>query len=347
VLCIIISVVLAVFLIVNNFLNWSQILNAPPEYMHELSMLALLVFVFFCIQFVLQLINIVLTADQHPAKAALFNLLGSFFSLIFIYFLTRTTHGSLLYLGIAFSLTPVLVLGASSLWFYMREYRKYAPSLKYVNFSYTKSLMNLGVKFFIIQIAAIIFYQTSTIIISHISGPQDVTVYTISYRYFAIVTMFFSIILTPFWSAFTEAYTMHDFRWMRSTIIKLEKSWLGLCILVVLMIVFANYAYHIWVGDKVAVPKSLSILNGVYVIINAWCLIFTFVLNGLGKVKLQLYSAIFGGIVNIPLAIYLGKHFGIEGVVLSTVFLGIVSATWSPYQVYLLLHQKAKGIWNA
>jgi O-antigen/teichoic acid export membrane protein len=346
ILSIVIFIVLIIFIVINSFLDWSVILNAPHSYASELSRLALIVFVFFCFQFILQLINIVLTADQHPAKAAFFNLIGSLFSLLVIFILIKTTAGSLLYLGVTFSLAPLVVLAASSLWFYSREYKKIAPSFKQVDFSYTKGLMNLGVKFFIIQIAAIIIYQTSNIIISQISGPQDVTVFNISYRYFGVVTMGFSIIMTPYWSAFTEAYSKNDFSWMKKTVKKLKKLWVLLAIGVFLMVAVSNYAYHLWVGNKIIVPFSLSVLIGIYVTINAWCSIFSYILNGLGKVKIQLFSAILGGILNIPLAIFLGKQMGGGGVILSSVIIGMISALWSPYQVYLLLHQKAKGIWN-
>ena len=83
-----------------------------------------------------------------------------------------------------------------------------------------------------------------------------------------------------------------------------------------------------------------------YVIINGWCGIFSQFLNGVGKIKLQLFSGIFGAILNIPLAIFLGKHLGIYGVLLSTAILGLVSAFWSPIQYFKLINNKATGIWN-
>ena len=74
ILSIIIASVLILFFLINPFLDWSRILNTPGSMSGELSILALIVFVFFCLQFVLQLITTVLTANQQPAKASLFNL---------------------------------------------------------------------------------------------------------------------------------------------------------------------------------------------------------------------------------------------------------------------------------
>jgi len=75
-------------------------------------------------------------------------------------------------------------------------------------------------------------------------------------------------------------------------------------------------------------------------------MIFSMFLNGVGKLKLQLYSGLFGALINIPLAIFLGKQFGIFGVVLSTCLLGVLGAIWMPIQYYKIINNKAQGIWN-
>lgn len=346
ILTIIISIVLIVFLCVNPFLNWTRILNTPADMAGELSVLAIIVFSFFCIQFILQLITTILTANQEPAKASLFNLLGSLFSLLIIFILTKTTNGNLIYLGTTLGLTPVLVLAASSLWYYKKEYRKYAPSLRYVKFGFARDLMYLGFKFFIIQIAAIVIYQTSNIIIAQLFGPAQVTPFNIAFKYFSIISMGFGIVMTPFWSAFTEAWTKKDIPWIKNTVKRLIQLWVLICIVTLIMLFSANFIYRLWVGKEIEVPLSISIIMAVYVVLNAWCGIFSHFLNGVGKIKLQLYFGGIGALINIPLSIFLGKNLGIYGVILSTSILAAISAIWSPIQYIKLINNKASGIWN-
>ena len=64
-------------------------------------------------------------------------------------------------------------------------------------FKYAKDIMSLGTKFFLIQIAAIIIFQTTNIVISQVLGPQHVTIYNIAYKYFFTINLIFIIILTP------------------------------------------------------------------------------------------------------------------------------------------------------
>jgi O-antigen/teichoic acid export membrane protein len=346
ILSIIVVCLLLVFVCINPFLNWSRILNTPASMAAELSTLALLVFVFFCLQFVLQLITTIITANQQPAKASFFTFLGSLFSLSVIFILTKTTSGNLLYLALSLGFTPILVLTASSLWFYTHEYKKYAPSVKYVKFTYARSLMGLGLKFFVIQIATVVLYETSNIIITQLFGPVQVTSYNVAYKYFGIIPMVMGIIMTPFWSAFTEAWVKKDFNWIKTTMRRLQFLWIGLTLVSLFMLLVSNFVYRWWVGKEVVIGFSISVAMASYVIINAWNGIYSQFLNGVGKIKLQLYTALAGTLVNIPLAVYLGKTLGIYGVVLSTTIISIMGAVISPLQYKKIINNKAQGVWD-
>ena len=293
----------------------------------------------------MQLITTIITANQEPAKASFFNFLGSLFSIIVIFILTKTTSGNLVYLGLSLGVTPVLVLAASSLWFYNHEYKPYAPALKYVKFGYARNLVSLGMKFFIIQIAAVIFYETSNLIITQLFGPAQVTTYNIAYKYFSIIPMLMGIIMMPFWSAFTEAWVKKDVQWIKNTMQKLKLIWILLSLVTVLMLVFSNFIYKMWVGDQIIIPITVSITIASYVIINAWNVIYSQFLNGTGKIKLQLYFALGGSLLNIPLALFLGKSLGIYGVVLSTTLISVLIAIVSPIQYSKIINDRAYGIW--
>ena len=346
ILTIIIVIVLLAFLCINPFLNWSKILNAPPNMSRELSTLALIVFVFFCLQFVLQLITTVLTADQNPAKASLFNFFGSLFSILIIFILTKTTSGNLIYLGAVLGLTPIVVLLASSIWFYSHKYKEFAPSIKFIKFEYARDLMTLGVKFFLLQIAGIVLYQTSNIIIAQLFGAAEVTPYNIAYKYFGIIPMIMGIVSLPFWSAYTEAWIKNDIAWIKNSLKKLRLIWGILSIITLIMLVLSNFVYGLWVGKEIIIPFTVSIVLAIYVIMFAWTNIYSLFLNGAGKIKLQIYISVLSMLLNIPMAIYLGKKMGIAGIVLSTVILCSVNMVIEPIQVNKLINNKAKGIWN-
>ncbi len=334
------------FFAVNFFVDWSKILNAPLEMAAELSTLALIIFSFFCIQFVLKTINIVVIADQKPALAAFLDTLGQLLALIIIYILTKTTEGSLLNLGITFGFVPLLILLLSSIILFNTKYRAYSPKIKYIRFDHTKDIMSLGIKFFIIQIGVIVIFQTTNIIITQILGPDSVTIYNIAYKYFFVTAMIFFIILSPFWSAFTEAYTLKDFNWMKSTIKKLEKLWLMLLAIIIIMLLFSDFILRIWIGDVVKVPLAVSATMALNIIFFTRYNIYMLLINGIGKVKLQLIIIISICICYIPVAIYSIKSFDLPGLILTNVFINIIFSIFSQIQISKIMGNKAYGIWN-
>jgi Na+-driven multidrug efflux pump len=113
------------------------------------------------------------------------------------------------------------------------------------------------------------------------------------------------------------------------------------------MILIARNVYLFWVGPSIEIPASLSIAMACYVIVSNWNNIYASFINGTGKIRLQLYSALAIGIVNIPLSILLGKYMGlgITGVVSASCICLCVSALWSPVQSFKLMNKTAAGIW--
>jgi len=348
ILFIIIGIVYFLFLIINPLLNWTKILNTPLEMGNELSKLIIIVFTFFCIKFILQLIGIVILADQKPAINNSFNVIANSLSLLIIFILTKTTNGSLLYLGTTLSVSPVIVLLIASFVFYNKDYSYCKPSFKYVDFKYFKSLESLGVKFFILQIACIVIFATDNIIITQILGPVEVTPYNIAFKYFGIPIMVFTIIITPFWSAFTEAYTKNDIHWIKNSIQKIIKIWMLVVVGVIVLLVISNQFYLIWVGEKVQVPFLLSAFMGLYAIIITWNNIFAYFINGVGKIKLQMYYGVIAMVINIPISIFFAKNLemGSAGVILGTCCSLIIGSFFAPIQTIKIIKGNAKGIWN-
>jgi len=348
VLSLIIITAYVLFLIINPFLNWSKILNTGPELASELSLLALIVVTFFVLHFILKIIGVILTADQKPAIKDAFVLTSSLLSLVIIYFLTKTTSGSLLYLGTTRAATPAIVLLLASCIFFNRDYKQYKPSLKYINFRYFKDLASLGLQFFVIQIAVLILYSTDNMIITQLFGPAEVTPYNIAFKYFYIISMIFGIIITPFWSAFTEAYAKKDIKWIKNSIQKLTYSWAILNGLALIMLCLSNFAYKVWIGSAVNIPFSLSLGMLLFVVISTWNHVFIYFVNGVGKIRLQFYSAVIESLANIPLSILLAKYFnlGSVGVILATSICILPRSIWAPVQYYKIINNRAHGIWG-
>ncbi len=346
-----IVIVALIFLVVNSWIDWTAVLNTEKSLSNELQQLALIVFNLFFIQFIFQLVRTVLHADQRSAIGNSFGPLGSLISLIILFILIRTTEGSLIYLGIAYGLPPVLVLMLASMYLYKRDYKRIAPSLKAVDFSHARTLLSLGVKFFIIQISMLVLFQSSNIMIAQIFGPMDVASFSIAFKYFSVIGMLFSIIVMPFWSAFTEAWEKKDINWMKQSIKNLFYLWIGFVFLGLCLVLFSDLIFQLWLGKEklttIEITLALKICLFLYFASFTFGGIFTVVINGLGKILLQTYCSIVGALLFVPLALFFAKivGLGLESVVVASILANFY-AFIAPVHCFKLINNKATGIWN-
>ncbi len=352
ILMIVISILAAFFFIGNVFIDWTVILNTEKEMLNELTNVSFIVFGFFFLRFVLKLVSIILRADQRPAVANSFGPIGNLMALIVIYILTKTTDDSLIYLAWSLSAIPTFVLIGATLYFYNTDYKRIAPSLTFVKFKYAKDLLSLGIKFFLIQVSALIMFQSSNILIAQFYGPSEVTPFNIAYKLFSVITMVFTIIVTPFWAAFTEAWVKEDMAWVKKMVKNLFNIWLGLIVLSIFLFIISDTFFDFWLGKEqmntILISNRLKLLLILYFLLFNFGSIFNMFINGIGKLTIQMYSLLIGAIIFIPIALFFIKYlnWGIESVVIASILSNFYSPFLAPYQYYKIVNKKAHGIWN-
>ena len=337
-----------VFLIVNHWLNWSSILRVSEDMRSEVTTLAVIVFSYFCLRFVFRIINTVLTADQKPAVSSLIDLLGQVLSLAIIFVLIKTTEGSLIKLGVALCASPLLILITANFFFFNRKYKRFRPQFSKVDLSYAKDLLNLGVVFFVIQVAGIIQFQTANIIIARNFGTADVTSYNVVYRYFGVLNMLSAIFLTPFWSASTEAYLKNDIMWIKNAMKKYNLLNLLLICAGVMMLIFSGPIYRAWLGEgKVNIPYSLSFWGFVYFNVIIFGAKYVSFLNGINALRIQFLSCLISPFLYIIVAIILIKyyHIGVYSLFIASVIANFNAYILAPIQYNKLISKRGRGIW--
>lgn len=332
--------------IISHFVSWSKILNVDASLDQELHTVFLILLFFFCTNIVASIFTTLLTADQKPALASVIQTGGQFLAFIIIFILTRTTDGNLVYLAFSYTGIPCILLVITSIiYLYFGKYKQYKPEIKDVDLNLVKDILNLGGQFFIIMISMLLIFQLINIIISRVEGPEVVTQYNIAYKYFNVLSMLATIVLTPFWSAFTEAYTVKDFTWMKKTQQKLERLWLICIPTSVIMVLCAPYIYQWWIGN-IYVPNDISIIVCLYFLFQILGNIYMYLINGIGKVRIQLMIYVLFAIISIPVLNWSCKEWGVIGLLVTPTIVFLVQAIFCKIQLKKIISQRATGIWN-
>jgi O-antigen/teichoic acid export membrane protein len=349
-------VIISIFLILlftifQYVANWDKILSIKSTKIDDLDLIIYIVFLFFCLKFIFELINSILAAIQKVGYSNLISFITNIIILISVYFLTlNVKENKLLYLSIVVSIIPIIVLLFFSIYVFKKNQilQQVKPSISCFRLNEFKDIYQLGIQFFIIQMAFLIIFSTDNFIILKLYDGKQVAIYNIAFKYFSIISLLWSIIIAPYWVAFNEAYHKKDFDWMKKTIFLLIRIWFLIVFITIIMLIFSPFVFKIWIGESIIIPFSLCILMSIFILISTFNNIFANFINGIGLIRIQMIGSLFLIVFNIPLCVFfsLKLNLGINGIMLGTIVSLLPGTLLGITQFRMIISNKAEGIWN-
>lgn len=330
--------IIIIFFIIYPFIDWYQFINAPSYLANDVNILFLIAFTSTLLTFILRNILFVLYAIQKPSLVSDINLLIQISTLVSVYIAIHFFHiSSLIPFVIIMTGIPIIIYILYSAWLFKFKIPELSPSSKSIKLCHTDSLFKLGLLFFFIQIANIVIIHSNNFLISKVLGPQDVGEYQITFQYFSILTSVFYILTTPYWSAVTDAFTRSDFKWIEKAVKDLNKYYLLIVFCAIIMVLFSNPIFKIWIGDKITIRPLIVILMAIYVLIQSFGNIYISIINGIGNIKIQFYITLFAACIYIPIALKMIEYYNIYGLLFTMIIISVITTVWAPLQYKYLL----------
>lgn len=327
-------------------LNFNKIFNTYAITNHALRDAMFVALVFTLFNFVLKNVGLIFVALQKYAINDLLIVSANVISLGIIYLLTKCTQGSLLYVILVYTSISTLVYIIAAIPVF-KKYPALRPRLSAFAPSIGKRIVTLGLGFFIIQITScLVIFGAANLFITQFCGPSEVTVYNIAYKFFYLLVIAYTIILSPMWNAYTDASTKGDWLWIRKNFNRALQMWCVTIVVGLVMLVISPIFFQLWVGEKVTVPLSVSISTLVYVCFFNLNNCVTYLINGLNKIWVQIITSLVFTALYIVVTILFTGRLHTEGIVLSMAGSYAAMSFIHLYQCELLIHRKATGIWN-
>ena len=285
--CIIIPILLVLLLLIAVGDPY-MVFNATPTKVAHLDQVLMVTVTLVCTSFIFKLIGNFYMGMQLPAVSNLLIALGQTLALIGTYIVLYSRNHSLMLIAMVNTAAPLLVYMLAYPYTFFYKYPHLRPSFKLINFKEAHAVINMGVQFFIMQISSVILFMTSNLLISNLFTPTLVTPYQITYRYFSIMLVAFTVICMPFWNATIDAYERGDMQWIHNATHKLRLMTIGIIACLIIMVVLSPWVYSIWIGDSVAIDFRMSIVMATYIFILIYSMRYSYFINGIGKLRLQL-----------------------------------------------------------
>lgn len=184
-------------------------------------------------------------------------------------------------------------------------------------------LINIGFKFFFLQISNLILFNSLPILIGVSLSLIDASRFQLSYKLLSIYIMVFSIIMSPTWTLVLEKSNQKDFAGIKNIFDKLLKITIFFSVLIIMSSFLLNSIVFIWMGENFNISFFFSILMAIYIILNIICAVMQGLMNGLNLFKSQIAGYLIGAIFLLLLTLIF-KVFAIINIELILI-LGIIS----------------------
>lgn len=302
------------------FIDWSALFGVTSAGgQSELGPAVALALAIFLLQFPISIITKVYIAYQEGRIANYWGAAANLLSLLALLIVTRT-EGGLPWLVIAVSGTGLLVNVLNTAWMLFWHKPFLRPRFRHADFGSIRSLGQVGGKFFLIQIMALVTFQTDNIVIGHFLGAAHVPEYSLTYNLFNYASLPQAMLFSYLWAAYNEAIARKDIAWVRRAFrLNLAAGMAFSAVAVVGLAVIARPFIGWWAGPNVVPSGSLIGWMMAWSLINAFTNPIACLLAAASRLRAQiLYSGI-ATAFNLALSITLVQRWGVDGVIAATV----------------------------
>ena len=302
------------------FIDWAAVFGVHDEAARaEIGPAVALALAIFLLQFPMAMAGKVYQAYQEGRLGSYWGMAGNVLTFAALLIVTRT-HGGLVSLVLALSGTSMLVNLASNLWVFLRHRPSLRPHWRHSDVREMRSLGRVGGTFFLIQVMALVTFQTDNLVIGRYLGAAHVPEYSLTYSLFSYTSLPQSILFSYLWVAYTEAIARKDIAWVKRTFHLNLVAGLGFTAVAVgVLIVIARPFIHWWAGGQVEPSMQLVLWVAAWSMINAQTNPIACLLAAASHLKYQLMYSAVATVSNLALSIILVQRIGLTGVIAGTV----------------------------
>lgn len=287
---------------------------------------------------VLNLYKSLFYANQQSSIVELSMLINQMAIFVILLIFIKYFRSSIQYVAIIYGISAIST-GVFFSYLFFKRNLEILPSFNFFNKEISKKLIKLSLEFFMIQLSMLVIFSTDNIIVSTLLGSEEVAKYDVVFKFFQFFITFSVIIQDPFWAMYSDAYQRRDFFWINKTLKKWNLLFIGFFLFVLIIIFIAKPLIQFWLKLDLEIPSTLIFLMGIFVILRVYGIIYMSFLNGIGKVRLQMWLYIFGAVINIPISIFFVKvmKMGSSGVILGTILSLLAMVIFLPIQTHKIL----------
>lgn len=312
--------IVVLYAIVHPLVPWPRVFNVTSTLAAREADSAMAVLVgSFALNMPIGVAQRVQAGYQESFSSSLWQCLSTVLGLLSVLLAVHEKAG-LPWLVAATSAPAILAALANGVVIFGRQRPWLLPRWRSVTRSATRKISQLGVLFFLLQIASAVAFSSDNIVAAQMFGSAAVAQYSVPMRLFGIPAMVFGMLFSPLWPAFGEAIARGDLDWCQRTLVRsLVVAIGGSGAVSLLLLATGSWVLRVWAGAQI--EPSFGLMAGM----GVWCVMLSVggalaaFYNGMGVVRYQVVTSLLMAAVNLAMSISLAHVVGLAGIIWGTV----------------------------
>lgn len=292
--------------VISTYVDWNSVLSVGREELGAdgLTACMTIVIVGTLLQLVLKLANSLLYSVQKNATPSLLLLISNCLVLLAVVFPPALTSvdEKLFYMCLAEMVSLSIPLVVAAVVLFTTDLKAYAPRLSNVSTSYFGTLGSLGLKFFVVQIALLFVSSTNELFIGLLCGSGNVVSYSVAYRVFNLILVFFGVMAQPIWSDMAGSFAAGN----TARLLSVHRKYLTLAVIAstgtVIIGLLINPILNTWLSDQAPTLSCMESFSLVFlVVVTVLANSETCLGNATNRLMPQVLGYSFGAIAKYPI----------------------------------------------
>lgn len=281
---------------------------------------------------------------QLSEKVAIRSCLAQSLNILGIQILSYFSSENLIYISVLFGLSTTLTYIYTTFQI-AKKHIFFVISHKYFNINKIKQISNIGIKFFLIQIPLIVMMSMDNVIVTNLFGAAITTSYSIVNNVFGAMYSILCAYIVPYWSKTTAAIANNNIEWVKKVAIRLNIIAFVFSFVLVAVAFFFRQLAFLWLKTELEYPPYLIPIMCLFYCLLSIIAVNVQIINGTGKVNIQVILNLLMGLAYIPLAVFFAKscNYGVIGIKMVGVLYNIISVFVYPINLYFILKDYEKG----
>lgn len=328
------TVLVAVMLIIHQFVDWGSVMNVETAEAQKLvGSVVIIIVISKLLNIPFSLVNRTQLALQEGYRGNIWQCVANILSMVLIVWIVLAEIGKVP-LIIASTYAVVIVSILNFIVYFGFQRKEYAPRVKDVDLKTAKSMLKIGIAFCLLSVFTNLGLSLDSFIVARVSSLTESATYSILYRATGLISVGCGMLSAPLWGAFGEALERKDYQWVRERSKKTAFLSVGMAIVATLgLMVLGKILFKVWLGKELGYSQfmllGMCLMQCLLSIISPYFMI----LNARGIVKKQIFIFIIYTTVAVTLKFVIGITLGINWIpMIGTLCYGMIIVPYV-YQV--------------